>query len=350
MDGPPEYQFSRIGYAARLSDGRFVVYDGGSSELRWFDPDGGFLYRAGRRGEGPGEFLGVVSATVTPADSVVLYDFRNQRLSWYGPQGAFGGSLRLELGPMVTLAPFGDRRLAISEEQPVFNLGGEEYNYARDSLLVLATAGDARQVDTLFHRPGREAATWVEYTEGVPTGTRQFGLPFGHPTLMGATSEEIVVVGDGESTLTFFNEQGEVVRQAGRSDLTPQPLSADLRREYVSHTVRTARTRGFTEQPAAAGAEGLLDVIPEERLVGSLDRMLTDPSSGRIWVRDYVFEWNETDAQRWTVYGADGSVLGRVTTPPGLDVMHVSPNHAVGVKQDELGVEHVVAFRLDDSD
>lgn len=350
-EGAPEYQFSRIGYAARLSDGRLVVYDGASSELRWFDPEGAFLFRAGGRGEGPGEFLSVVSATVTAHDSVVFYDFRNQRLTWFGPDGSLSRTLRLELHPMaVALVPFGDSRLVISEERPAFNIGGEEYNYARDSVLVVVADGNAEALDTLMHRSGREAATWVEYTDGEPTGTRQFGLPFGHPTLLGATSDEVVVVEDSRPELAFFNEEGELVRLARRTDLDPRPLSTDLRQEYVSHAIQRARDRDFPEQPAAEGAEGLLEVVPEEKRVAPFDRMLTDPVSERLWVRDYVFEWDVGEAQHWTVYDAAGQVLGRVRTPPGLEVMQVAPNHVVGVERDEMGVEYVVAYAFRDSD
>jgi len=349
-EGAPEYQFSRIGYAARLSDGRLVVYDGASAELRWFDPEGAFLFRAGGRGEGPGEFLSVASATVTSNDSVVLYDFKNQRLTWFGPEGSLSRTLRLELHPMaVTLVPFGDSRLVISEERPAFNIGGQEYNYVRDSVLVVVADDNAEALDTLMHRPGREAATWVEYTDGQPTGTRQFGLPFGHPTLLGATSDVIVMVEDSRPELAFFNEEGEPVRLARRTDLDPRPLSTDLRQEYLSHAIRRARERGFPEQPAAEGAEGLLEVIPEEKLVAPFDRMLTDPVSERLWLRDYVFEWNVGEAQHWTVHDTAGQVLGRVRTPPGLEVMQVAPNHVVGVERDEMGVEYVVAYRFRDS-
>lgn len=349
--GAPEYQFSRISYAARLSDGRLVVYDGASSELRWFGPEGAFLFRAGGRGEGPGEFLSVVSATVTPEDSVVLYDFRNQRLTWFGPEGSLSRTLRLELHPMaVALVPFGHSRLVISEERPAFNFGGEEYNYVRDSVLVLVAGGSAQPLDTLMHRSGRGAATWVEYTDGEPTGTRQFGLPFGNLTLLGATSDEVVLIEDSRPELTFFNDEGEPVRLAHRSDLDPPSLSTDLHQEYVSHAIRRARDGGFPEQPAAEGAEGLLEVIPEDKRVASFDRMLTDPVSERLWVRDYVFEWNVGEAQDWTVHDAAGQVLGRVRTPPGLEVMQVAPNHVVGVERDEMGVEYVVAYAFRDSD
>jgi hypothetical protein len=347
VDGPPEYQLTRVVFAGRLSDGRFVVVDNGSSELRWFGPDGDFQSRAGGRGEGPGEFLSVVSAAVTPQDSVVLYDFRNQRLTLIGPEGVLGRTVRLELHPSMSLVPLGNGRVVIAEEPPTLNLGGAEYNYARDSIRIMVTGGTSQPLDTVMHRAGREAATWVGYTDGRPTGTRQFGLPFSHPTLVGAVSEQVVLVESGRTGLTFFDEDGEAVRGALRTDVDPPPLSADLRQEYVNHAVRSAIDRGVPEQPVRAGAEGLLDVIPDGQRVSPFDRMLTDAVSARIWLRDHVFEWNAGGAQHWTVHDSLGDVLGRVTTPPGLEVMQVGPDLVVGVERDELGVEYVVAYAVE---
>lgn len=350
VDGPPEYQLTRVVFAGRLSDARIVVFDGGSSELRWFGPDGEFRSRAGGQGEGPGEFLSVVSAAVTPQDSVVLYDFRNQRLTWYGPDGALGRTLRVELHPSMSLVPLRDERVVIAEERPALNLGGAEYNYARDSVRIMVTGSMSRPLDTLMHRAGREAATWVEYTDGRPTGTRQFGLPFGHPTLVGAAAEGIVLLESGRSELAFLNDEGQVVRLAHRTDVDTPTLSAALRQEYVRNAVQSARERGVPEQVAQAGAEGLLDVIPEGHRVSPFDRMVTDAVSGEIWVRDYLFEWNAGGIQHWTVHDSLGQVLGRIAIPPGLDVMQVGSDFVVGVERDQLGVEYVVAYSLEGSD
>lgn len=350
VDGPPEYQLTRIGLAGRLTDGRIVVFDNGSSELRWFGPDGGFQARAGGPGEGPGEFLSVVSAAVTPQDSVVLYDFRNQRLNWYGPDGVLGRTLRAELHPSMRLVSRQDERIVIAEERPALNLGGAEYNYARDSVLIILTGSTTQPLDTLVHRAGREAATWVEYADGRPIGTRQLGLPFSHPTLVGAAAERIVLLESGRSELAFLNDEGQVVRMAHRTDVDSPTLSAALRQEYVRNAVQSARERGVAEQPARAGAEGLLAVIPEGHRVAPFDRMLTDAVSGRIWVRDYLFDWNAGGTQYWTVHDSLGHVLGRVSTPPGLEVMQVGSDFVVGVERDQLGVEYVVAHSLEGSD
>lgn len=52
----PAYELSRVASATRLSDGRIVVLEGQSSEIRVFGPDGTHLLTAGGQGGGPGEF------------------------------------------------------------------------------------------------------------------------------------------------------------------------------------------------------------------------------------------------------------------------------------------------------
>lgn len=74
MDGLPEYQFTELVGAVRLSDGRIVVADRGASELRFFGPDGGFQARVGRQGEGPGEFRRLEYVGVFQGDSLVTFD------------------------------------------------------------------------------------------------------------------------------------------------------------------------------------------------------------------------------------------------------------------------------------
>lgn len=349
-DGPPEVQLSRVAYAARLSDGSLVVVDDGSSELRWFGPDGDFRFRAAGRGEGPGELQWVVGATVTPQDSVVLYDARNRRLNWFGPEGSFSRSVRAELEGTVKLIPFQGTRLLIAEERPTFNFGRDEYNPTRDSLLIMVAGSVAQRMDTLMRRPGREALTWVGLTDGKPTATRQMGQPFGHPTLVGVTSDEIVIVEAGRVELTFFDQSGEAVRLARRTDVNAPVISGALRDKFVTNAVQEARTQGRPEGPAKVWAEGLLEMVSEDQRVSPFDRMLTDPVSSRIWIRDYLFAWDANKAQRWTVYDSIGRVLALVTTPPGLDVMHVSPSHVVGVERDGMGVEYVVAYVIKTQD
>ena len=74
VSGAPEYQFADVVAAVRLSNGDIVVADRGAAELRSYDAAGNFQWRAGRFGEGPGEFQSLEFLGTTAGDTLVTFD------------------------------------------------------------------------------------------------------------------------------------------------------------------------------------------------------------------------------------------------------------------------------------
>jgi 6-bladed beta-propeller len=85
-DGGPE-ELSGVTGAVSLSDGRIVIGNGATNEIRVFSDDGNYLETIGRRGGGPGEFYSLLWVGVAPGDTILAYDIRSQRLSWFAPDG-----------------------------------------------------------------------------------------------------------------------------------------------------------------------------------------------------------------------------------------------------------------------
>lgn len=56
IEGDPAYLLSRVAGAMQLPDGRVVVADGGTNEVRFYGSRGEHLQTVGRSGEGPGEY------------------------------------------------------------------------------------------------------------------------------------------------------------------------------------------------------------------------------------------------------------------------------------------------------
>jgi len=73
--------------ALRLSDGRIVVGDVGSQELRFFDARGEHLRSVGGPGEGPGEFEGPWTMTRVRGDTVAVWTRAQRRLTLFPPEG-----------------------------------------------------------------------------------------------------------------------------------------------------------------------------------------------------------------------------------------------------------------------
>ena len=97
-EGPSEYLLFVASDATRLSDGGIVVANSGTSELRFYGPDGRFLTSVGRTGGGPGEFSRehtIRAVARLPGDTLVTWDIYGQRMSLFSPDGAFSRSVRL---------------------------------------------------------------------------------------------------------------------------------------------------------------------------------------------------------------------------------------------------------------
>ena len=85
--GDAAHQLYRARGAARLSDGRIVVLNAGTSELRFFDANGKHLRTVGRKGEGPGEFRLPFPLLHLPFDTLAVWDSRPQRVTIFSPDG-----------------------------------------------------------------------------------------------------------------------------------------------------------------------------------------------------------------------------------------------------------------------
>jgi hypothetical protein len=119
VEGAPEYQWTRPVAAARLSDGSFAVLEQVPAEIRVFDPSGRFLHRIGRDGDGPAEFRAPVGLATIAGDTLVVWDARAQRLSWFSIDGTLQREHTVrEPGGIRTI-----RRVALSPSGAVLVLG-----------------------------------------------------------------------------------------------------------------------------------------------------------------------------------------------------------------------------------
>lgn len=288
-EGDPEYEFQNVRHAARLTDGRVVVVDRGSREIRYYSVTGQYQSTVGHKGEGPGEYK-EISAVI----------------------------------------------------------GEPGYNYMRDTLRLVVFAPPA--VDTIAQLPGDEASTWVRYVGGRPSTMMRMGLPFGYRVLTGATEQRLVLATGDRTEIDLLDDSGKLMRVIRRTDVQPTPVSDLDRQRYGDKILANARARGETDEASIRESVRLqLATIPDGHLRPPFDRLLVD-AADRIWVRDFVPPWETDQPHAWTVYDADGHVLARVVTPAGLQVMQVGRDHITGIERDELDVQYVAVYGIDRSD
>jgi len=95
-EGDEAYELDGAASSLRLSDGRVLVANTGSSEIRVFDAQGRFIARIGRKGSGPGEFTGAIQLAPTALNGFAAYDRGEERLSTFDSTGAYVNAQRIE--------------------------------------------------------------------------------------------------------------------------------------------------------------------------------------------------------------------------------------------------------------
>ena len=67
-------------------------------------------------------------------------------------------------------------------------------------------------------------------------------------------------------------------------------------------------------------------------------------AEGYLWVREYDLPGNE--ANNWSVFDAEGTLLGTLGLPPRFRPLDIGPDYILGVWRDEDDVEHVRMYDL----
>lgn len=343
-----EAEFFKIRYAAALSGkAGLVVVDGSSSEIRWFDANGALERVSGGRGAGPGEVGHVGDATLLPGDSVLILDWRNQRLAWFPPDG---GTPRTRA---ISAPSLGSRVFATSSDgvlvatnAPMENFGGGEYNLTVDSIYGILVR-DGLAPDTVVRLQGREAITWIDYADnGEPRGSRQMEVPFGRSTLMGAVGNRIVAVSTGDGVMHLHDMEGRLTLISSRSDSEGHVVTPKIRDQFVQAAAESAEANGARPELARRDAESRLQLLPEDRTLPVYDRLLIDRTGHRILLREFRLPWESDEPSVWMVFDTLGSVTSRWLTPASVELTQVADEFVVGVQKDEWGVESVTVMRV----
>ncbi len=349
MEGDSAYQFYHIRFAGRLSDGRIVAADD-SREVRWYTANGIFRSAVGRPGGGPGEFGLIGGVLITPADTIVVYDPRRQRVTWLSPEQEYvrDVSLReLPRGTTTLLAQTVDGRLALATSVTPFAEVRPGITYSRDTLSVfLLSAGG--QLETVKKTPGKDSGVWAEFSGGRPERSAAIGLPFAHLAFAVATADHFAIVDGKLNEVRFYDWNGSIELISRRPDLDAIALTEDDRRRYVAEAVKGASggsgpaSRSVMEE----NARNQVDALPPGRMMPAFDAILSD-SEGGMWLRDFVPRWVDKKTDAWTVINPLGRVERRIVVPADIALTHVGQDYVTGVVRDSLLVEYVVVYRLE---
>lgn len=348
VDGSPDEVLYRMVGAFRMSDGRLVVANAGSHEIRWYDPEGRVVARSGGEGDGPGEYMSISWAGPAGGDSVAVFDFRERRITVISPDAAVVRTFRLEDPPR----PPGTEEPQRGWPLMVGRLATGEF---------LASIRPSKTPGTAYEGIPEDTVEYFRYdATGAPIGVTVRELASENYVVSTANSVSTSSVSFGRNTEVAL---GPAVIWVGRTD------TEDIRRYGptgdLQLIVRRARApRPVTEEDVAAYKERRIAAIenPEwrERFLAIFEKtpfakfhptfagIQVDPD-GYLWVREYAFD-PDSDAEaptEWSVFDPDGNLVASVTVPAGRGIFSVGRNHVVGRRTDDLSVEYVEVYGLE---
>ena len=327
-------QFHDIRGAIRLADGRMVVADGSTRELRFFDTGGDFLGSAGGRGGGPGEFESVDLLGRGAPDTLLVLDASLRRISLFLSDGTFlsSSNFAADLPPLLTpLGQIGPREIVV-RERPALRFpttpGG---HVARDSLAVLAVGLDGTARADFGRFPGPEM-----YLKAGPGANRGAPLAFGSETFFALASDRLFAWEGREAVMRSFSADGDLagVFQMSRPSVPVRREDLDLLVEELADRYGRGRASEITP---------LYEEMPVPDHFPMIGRLTMDVP-GRLWVQDYPRPGLER--VRWTVLDTQGLVLARADLPRGLRVTEIGEDYVLGIQRDEDEVEYVVLYGL----
>ena len=330
VDGEEPYLLDWAMDATRLSDGRIVILNGGTNELRVFDETGVHLESWGGRGEGPGEFRSLWRVEPWPGDSIIAWYAPRLGVSIFDTQGNYGRSFTLAHNGAVT---------PMQSFRP-------EYATRSGSILAIHMPEDA---DTIVAQL-RGAEGELRSSFGTHPGLEPYVLRDGERSMLywtifgrepvWATWGDLVVVGHtGTYELRAFRLDGSLARIVRRANVPRATTEDDVVEAYIERQV------SYSTLTPAAESRRRYESVPVAEHLPAFESVRSDAVS-HIWVAEYEFSEEERPPRLWTVFNPEGQVLGYVETPEGLWVHEIGEDYVLGTTFDELDVEHVQLWAL----
>jgi hypothetical protein len=324
-----EDQLFRVRASVRLSDGRIVIADGGTNQIRFYSPDGVFLSASGRSGEGPGEFGALRGLWRLGGDSLLAGDlFYNPRLSLFDSTGRFVRTVTMDATVQV-IGVFEDGSM-LAWGSP--RMEGDLAGLQRYDLPLYRVPSEGGPANHLGDFRGSEVFQYV-----VENAVSVYGPFFARKTYYRAAGVSLYVAETDSYEFRLHDTDG-VLRTIVRRAFTPLPVTRDdLARERESKLARASdenRRRRW------------------ERIYRDMPVPSTMPAYEDIHIDDllnvWVLEYNQPgrDDVRWTVFDSTGTMLGEVKGHAGFTPFHIGPDHMVGLWRDALDVEHVRVYEL----
>lgn len=344
-DGVTGTPLFRVRGSVRLSDGRVVVANGGTSELFFFSREGQLEMRVGGAGGGPAEFaplgglpVGPSMIAALPGDTIVAHDGVGGKILVLAPDGEFlrssrlreaGGLRTVELATGVGWLDDGTVLVTTSRRADSTVTAEAMEGMLRPWLVLRRFGPDGGEQDAIGTFPGNQRYTRVRNNlDRSGTGTIRIGsspVPFAHRFLAASRGSRVAVGITDRSEIMLFGTEGRLQRLVRGSVAQRAVTEADRDAWVVAHG-------------------GTPPVVPFPEMMPAFETLMVDDQR-RLWVEIYR-PAPASGPSRWIVHDDEGRRLGEVTMPDGFRPLEIGRDYVLGVWKDEWEVEFVQLYDL----
>lgn len=335
----PEAQaFGEVVGAVRLSSGTVVVADGMAGELRYFDPEGRLLRRAGSPGKGPQEFIHMIKVARCRGDTLFVADARRTFLQAWTPRATFAGIMDLSGLAAQGFEHAEPHTFACNDRGTMVFV-----DYWRVSFPAGGGSGPTRSVvPIVVRRPDGSLHKLGDFQGGERYFYRHSGggssgpRPLGKRTLV-AVGDSLIYVGTGDAyEVALFSLGGERVGTL-RDSVQTRPITDELVDAYID------RVLGQTEDAAKRQQERYgWEALEYPDRTPAYQGMLAG-RDGHLWIEAFRLPG---DPQVWRVYTARGERVATVRMPPRFQLMEAGEDYVLGLWRDANDVEYVRMYGL----
>ena len=325
MEGDEPHMLFAVRDATRLTDGRIVVANGGSAELRFFDSTGSHLGTRGGRGEGPGEFRELGNVAPWPGDSLAAWFAPGWRISVFDGDGNYGRTFGINDGTR----PWRFRPDSPTRDGLFLAVLAPE---DADTLVLELRDDEGGVRSSLGTHPGSEPYLMHEGTNREML----YWKVFGREPVWGVWGDLVAVGVSSRYEIKTLEADGSVARIVRREHRPRAVTSAEVDAHIEGRRFfNEANRREYRSVPVAEHFPAFTSIMSD--------------AVDHLWVREYDLPGEERATPLWTVFDSEGRVLGFVETPADLVIYEVGADYILGKLVSELGVESVQVWPLERS-
>ncbi len=343
MSEDPDYQLFDARGATRLSDGRVAILNGGTSQIRFYGPDGTHLMDVGGEGDGPGEFRYMASMVPLPGDTLLITS-QTPGFSWVSPDGEVVRSQRFNIfGVRIDCRISEGNFVTLPDATTMARYDDNFYG----SECPTSPPNPWRQSALLAHvDPIEESWDTIAIVPGTERNSPNYRV-FGHEALVAVATDGIYAHDTDSDVILKLSLGGDTLA------VLPRPFSP----RPVPDSARTATVREFQRNGETIRGNPYLypEMLPAVgRLIASRD--------GNLWVMAYpevaepqttnrfshsYYRYGPPEGGSWMVLNDQGETLAEIRTPPGFFPMEITSDYMLGIERDEFDVETIVIYPIE---